>query len=343
MLHTISWPAEAARPRAPARPPVRILRCEAAPVRWVVALTVLLAAAAARWLLDKFVDCGPFLTFLPAIAVTILVCGRWPAVAVIVLGGAACAYFWLPPVVLSPEWPTTLVSLALFGLIGLFELTLVDRLYLAARGSAERQRRLESALRLREIMVREMRHRIANQLQLVNGALEGSQVKIDGSVKVERVIQQTIGRIASITGLQRIVDDRAGYEKGLAPLLREILDHIFHDVDVAVRVRATSVALPDHHVTIVCLLVIEAAMNSTKHIFRRRRGCMFAVEVRAVADDRLLLTIWDYGPEFDAGSAAANSAGRGLSIMRDLAAELGGSLALEGRTATSVKAEFAGT
>ena len=133
-----------------------------------------------------------------------------------------------------------------------------------------------------------------------------------------------------------------GSLKRLASLLRDILDHIFHDVDVAVQVRAAPVALPDQHVTIVCMIVIEAAMNSSKHIFRRRRGCMFAVELRKIADDRLVLTIWDDGPGFDAGNVAANSNGLGLSIMRDLAAELEGSLTLDSRSGTTVKVEFAG-
>ena len=342
MLHTVSWPAEAALPPAPARPPLRFTRCRAWWARWLLALAILCVAATVRWLLDDIVVSGPFLTFLPAIALTTVFCGRQPAVAVIALGAAACAYLWLPTTGLTPEWPTAPLSLALFVLVGLFELMLIDSLYLASRNNAEQLSRLESSLRLRAIMVREMRHRIANQLHLITALLEGSQIKIDGGASVEHVLEQAIGRISSITYLQRIVDDKANQQRGLAPLLRDILDHIFHDVDVAVQVRAAPVALPDHHVTIVCLIVIEAAMNSSKHIFRRRRGCMFAVELRIVADARLALTIWDDGPGLDAGGVMANSNGLGLSIMQDLAAELGGGLTLEGDRGTTVKVEFAG-
>jgi two-component system, sensor histidine kinase PdtaS len=342
MLHTVSWPAEAARPPAPIRPPFRFTRCRAWWVRWLLALAIWLAAATARWLTDGFVVSGPFLTFLPAIALTTVFCGRRQAAAVIALSAAACAWLWLPPAGFAMEWPTTPVSLALFILIGLFELALVDRLYLATRDNAEQQGRLESALRFREIMVREMRHRVANQLHLVTAMLEGSQIKINGGAKVEHVLDQAIGRLSSITCLQRIIDDKSSYQRGLAPLLRDILGQVFHDVDVAVQVRAAPMELPEQHVTIICLIVIEAAMNSSKHIFRRRRGCMFAVELRKIGDGRLVLTIWDDGPNFDAGGAVANSAGLGLSIMQDLAGELGGSLTLEGQGGTSVKVEFAG-
>ena len=340
MLHTVSWPVEAAQPPAPVRPPFRLTRFRSAWTRWLLAPAIWLAAAAAQWLLDGAVVGGPFLTFLPAIALTTVFCGRRQAVMVIVLAVAACAWLWLPPVGLSLAWPITPISLAAFVLIGLFELALVDSLYLASRNNAERQDRLDGLLRRREIMAQEMRHRVANQLHLITAMLEGSQSRIDGGAKVKDVIGQAIRRIASITYLQRIVDDKASQQRGLALMLRDILSHIFDDVDVAVQVRTAPVDLQDHHVTIVCLIVIEAAMNALKHIFRLRRGCMFAVELRKIADGRLVLTIWDDGPGFDPDSVLANPGGLGLSIMQDLAAELGGSMSLEGQSGTTVKLEF---
>jgi two-component sensor histidine kinase len=342
MLHTVSWPAKAAPLPALARPPLRFTRCRAGWARWLLALAIWLAAATARWLIDGYVVSGPFLTFLPAIALTTVFCGRRQAMAVIALGAAACALLWLPPAGFAMEWPTTAVSLAVFVLVGLFELALVDLLYNAACDNAAQQGRLENSLRLREVMFREMRHRIANQLHLITAILEGSQIKIDGGARGAPVFEQAIRRLSSINALQRIVDDKASYQRGLAPLLRNILDNVFHDVDVAVQVRSAPMALPEQHVAIICMIVIEAATNASKHIFRRRRGCMFAVELRRVADDRLVLTIWDDGPGFDAGSAVANSHGLGLSIMQDLAAELDGSLTLDSGSGTTVTVEFAG-
>jgi two-component sensor histidine kinase len=141
--------------------------------------------------------------------------------------------------------------------------------------------------------------------------------------------------------LQRIVDDKVSYQRGLVPLLRDMLDHIFYDVDVEVQVRSAPVDLSDERVTVICLIVIEAAMNSLKHIFRRRRGHLFAVELRRLQDDRLSLTIWDDGPGFDAGSVVTASDGLGLSIMHGLATELGGALSMESNGGTTVKVEFA--
>jgi len=310
-------------------------------MRWLLALGIWSAALASRWTLDSIVNAGPFLTFLPAIALITVFCGRGPAVAAITGAAAACDYFWLPPAGFSMEWPTTPVSLVVFVGIGLFELVLIDSLYQASRSNEEREDRLAMSLRLRQTMFDELRHRIAAQLHIVAAMLEGSQLQIGDGAPAEDVLEQAIGRISSITYLQELLDDRTNYHRGLVPLLHNMLDHIFYDVDVAVQVRAVPVDLLDEQITILSLIVIEAAMNSLKHIFRRRRGHMFAVELRREPNGRLMLTAWDDGPGFDAGSVVANQDGLGLSIMRGLAAELGGTFELETYGGTTVKVEFA--
>jgi len=318
-----------------------VTRCRTATGRWLLALAIWFVALTTRWLLDDVIDSGPFLTFLPAVALTTLFCGRWPAVAVIAAAAVVCDYLWLPPAGFAMEWPTTPVSLAVFIVIALFELVLVDQLYRASLGNREQRSHLESSLRLRETLFQEMRQRIGNQLHVITAMLEGSQIRIDRGAKADDVLEQAIGRISSITFLQRIVDDKSSYQRGLAPLLRDMLDHIFYDVDVAVQVRSVPVVLSDEQMTIVCLIVIEAAMNSLKHIFRRRRGHLFSVELRQSPEDGFILTIWDDGPGFDAGSIVANPDGLGLSIMHGLAAELGGELSVESNGGTTVKLEFA--
>ena len=95
--------------------------------------------------------------------------------------------------------------------------------------------------------------------------------------------------------------------------------------------------------TILCLIAIEAATNALRHIFRRRRGNLFAIELRRLPNERLLLTIWHDGPGFDADTVLTVADGQGLSIMQWLAAQLGGTLTVESRGGTTVTVEFAET
>ncbi len=312
-------------------------------MRWLLALGLWSAAVAARLLLDEIVDTGPFLTFVPAIALTTVFCGRWPAVMTIILAAIVCDYFWLAPAGFAMEWPSTPISLAAFVLVGLLDLVIVDALYVAARNSSTQQNQLESSLRLRETMVQEMRYRVADQLHVIMAMLEGSQIRINSGASAEDVLEQAIGRISSIAHLQQIIDDSPGHERDLAVLLRELLDHIFYDVDVAVQVRSLPVQLSHQRMTILCLIAIEAATNALRHIFRRRRGNLFAIELRRLPNERLLLTIWHDGPGFDADTVLTVADGQGLSIMQWLAAQLGGTLTVESRGGTTVTVEFAET
>src|SRR5579872_4675648 len=168
--HIAAWYGEGSQlpPRAP-MPGIRRVRSRQ--TRWLPAFAIWLVALTTRWLLDDIVNSGPFLTFLPAIALVTLFCGRLPALVVIAAAAVACDYLWLPPPGFAMEWPTTPVSLGLFILIGVFELVLVDWLYLASRGNVEQRSRLEHSLRLRQTLFEELRHRIANQLNVIAAML----------------------------------------------------------------------------------------------------------------------------------------------------------------------------
>jgi two-component sensor histidine kinase len=310
-------------------------------MRWLLAFGLWSVAVAARILFDEIVDTGPFLTFLPVIALVTVFCGRWPALATISLTVIVCDYFWLPPAGFAMEWPTTPISLAMFVLIGLLDLVLVDALYLAARDSSSRQVRLESSLRLRETMFQEMRHRVAGQLHVITAMLEGSQIRIGRGANPEDVLEQAIGRISSIAHLQKIIDDKPSGECDLTALMQQLLDYIFYDVDVAVQVRSTPARLSNERVTILCLIMVEAAINSLKHFSRRRRGNLFAIELRRLKNHRLMLTLWNDGPGFDPDTVEAAADDQGLSIIRDLAAQLDGTLTVQCGGGRAVMIEFA--
>src|SRR5690242_19419539 len=132
--HIASWYGDVSESQ-PLAPVPAIRRVRSPQTRWLLAFAIWLVALATRWLLDDIVNSGPFLTFLPAIALVTLLCGRLPALAVIAAAAVACDYLWLPPPGFAMEWPTTPISLGLFILIGLFELVLVDWLYLTSLGN----------------------------------------------------------------------------------------------------------------------------------------------------------------------------------------------------------------
>ena len=68
-------------------------------------------------------------------------------------------------------------------------------------------------------------------------------------------------------------NDGTAYDKGLEPLLREMIAHAFRDLPVTVRVDVSGASdLTIDQMTAMTLLVNEAALNAAKHVFSKGLG-----------------------------------------------------------------------
>ena len=140
-----------------------------------------------------------------------------------------------------------------------------------------------------------------------------------------------------MAALHRRLYDTAAYAQGLEPILREVLAEAFRALPVQVRLEIRSGELSvfggdDRHRP----LANEAAINAAKHVFRPRKGALFEVSLAEVKPGRMQLTIRDDGSGnlFDAAPGPGTQR-FGLTVMRGLAGQLGGSLEMpEGPGAT---------
>ncbi len=112
-----------------------------APVRYAVAVTAAVAAAAVRGLMSSlWGDDLPFLTFFPAIVLSAWAGGFWPGIVTTVLGAGLANYFWMAPFLSLKLWSINdLIGLLFFIAIGVLISALSETMY---RG----RRRLEGLL-----------------------------------------------------------------------------------------------------------------------------------------------------------------------------------------------------
>ena len=112
-----------------------------APVRYAVAVTAAVAAAAVRGLMSSlWGDDLPFLTFFPAIVLSAWAGGFWPGIVTTVLGAGLANYFWMAPFHSLKLWSVNdLIGLLFFIAIGVLISALSETMY---RG----RRRLEGLL-----------------------------------------------------------------------------------------------------------------------------------------------------------------------------------------------------
>jgi PAS domain S-box-containing protein len=107
----------------------------AAPVRYAVAVTAALAAAALRGALSPvWGNDLPFLTFIPAIVLSAWAGGFGPGVATTILGAALADYFWLPPFhSFGVRTVADAVGIFFFGAIGLLISALSETMHRSRR------------------------------------------------------------------------------------------------------------------------------------------------------------------------------------------------------------------
>jgi two-component sensor histidine kinase len=310
---------------------LRAANRQSAPIRWALALLFLGLALAVRYVLRGSLVHEAFITFFPAIVGAAVLCG-WRAACAIMLLSAAIAWAALiPPTftwrLLSAEKP---IAVFLYLAVSSFDIALVAALLSAVRAN-------HRLVRQQETLFRELQHRVANTLQFIASMLVMARRQIRDGEDAASVLEDAAARIGASGQLHRRMHDTAQLERGVAPLLNDILADLFRDLPVQVTVDTAGVALPLSQVTPVVLLVTEAATNSLKHAFRLGQGRHFAV--RLVADSQQVhLSIQDDGP--GPASHLAHHPGLGMQIMQGLAAQLGGKLSVEACAGTRVSVGF---
>ncbi len=301
---------------------------------WLLAGGLFALAFVARLALAQWLDPVPFILFYPAVVVTTLFCGWRPGALVVVLSAIAAWFFFVgPPWTFAIADLKEVLQLASFLLVAGFMLVLVEGLVQAVL-------QLDETARVKEDLFHELQHRVANNLQIVAATLQRAERDIQDPAAI-RAIDHALGRMHSMAGLHRQLYDSAAYAQGVEPILRAVLTETLRDlpVDLTLEIRCGELTVGE--MTVIALLVNEAAINAAKHVFRPNKGTSFEVLLAQVEGGRVQLTMRDDGPGISSETAAAPQGRFGLAVMRGLAAQLGGALEILEGPGAALRVTFA--
>jgi two-component sensor histidine kinase len=301
---------------------------------WTVALGLFTGSVAIRVLFDPYLAGMKFLTFWPAIALSTLICGWRQGTVVVLLSAVTAWYFFIEPFnSFAIRDKTTIGALVGFLFVGGFSVLLVAAL-------RETIRRVELAKAVQETLFAELQHRVANNLQLVVALLRNAQRNLRNPVLAAETISAAEDRIMAMAQLHRRLNDGTAYEKGLEPLLREMIANALRDLPVTVRLDVSGASdLTIDQMTAMTLLVNEAALNAAKHVFSKGLGTRFDVALAKDESGSLHLSISDDGPGM-AQATDADAGSLGMGIMEAFATQLGGSLEVGHSGGTSLTVDF---
>jgi two-component sensor histidine kinase len=229
--------------------------------------------------------------------------------------------------------PESVVPLLSFLLVGSFDVALIALL-------AEAVRRLQASVQTQEDLLRELRHRVGNNMQLVASMLRLARRDVQDPAASD-VLEQAADRITSMALLHRRLHDISACTGALEMVLRDILADRFSCMPVEVRLNICRAPISLHQMTAIVMLVTEAATNVAKQASCPDQSGHFEVELREQPGGRFLLTVRQHGPWIEAVPVKAPAGQRlGMYLIQALAGQLGGRLEVGSDPGPTLVVEF---
>lgn len=204
---------------------------------------------------------------------------------------------------------------------------------------------LRESLAQKDVLVREIHHRVKNNLQIVISLLNLHARRIS-SPQAEGAFTDVRGRINALATLHR----RLYESEHLQHVdLKWFLEDICHEIRRGGLARGRNIKLttrlpnetigPDIAVPLG-LLITEAVTNAYKHAFIGRSVGHIEVSGERDAENYLCIAVKDDGVGVKAGVENSTSAGLGQSLIEAFVRQLGGELTLESNAGTTLRVRF---
>jgi two-component sensor histidine kinase len=176
-------------------------------------------------------------------------------------------------------------------------------------------------LKTRDVLLREMHHRVKNNLQQVASILS-MQRRRAKSPQVERILTDSIGRVQGIAATHDLLSREQVGIAAIDDIARKIVAIVQSNLvppqlHLEMRVGASTAQVPSQQATTLAIILNELIANAIEHGFESRtRGRI--VITAAHAEDDVVVSVADDGLGVPAGFDAASSDSLGLQLVQRL-------------------------
>jgi len=205
-----------------------------------------------------------------------------------------------------------------------------------------KNQQLQHLLTDKDWLLKEIHHRVKNNLQIVMSLLNSQSVYIDNDAALT-AIQDSQHRVHAMSLIhQKLYNSEnvssinmSVYIRELVSYLKDSFDagkHIHFELDIESLEMDVSQAVP------LGLILNEAITNSIKYAFPGDRSGLIIVSLLNTGGTHYLLTVSDNGIGMPADIHKTGSLG--MSLMKGLSEELGGNFSIENNNGTTLKISF---
>ncbi|MFO7447963.1 MAG: histidine kinase dimerization/phosphoacceptor domain -containing protein [Ignavibacteriaceae bacterium] len=196
------------------------------------------------------------------------------------------------------------------------------------------ERKLVSSLEEKEVLLKEIHHRVKNNLQIISSLLQLNSMKIKDKDSLE-IFKASQMRIKSIA----MVHERLYQTKDLGSIdIRDYVNVLTKDLFTLFGSRGASIELKtdicDIHLCIdktisLGLILNEMVTNSIKYAFPEQRPGEISIIMTKAEDDKYLLTYKDNGIGLPPGLNILEVNSLGMRLIRNLTKQIDGTMEIK--------------
>ena len=208
----------------------------------------------------------------------------------------------------------------------------------------EKEEQLRSSLREKEMLLREVHHRVKNNLQVTSGLLALSALKEPH----KDYIAEARNRINTIALIHtQLYEDEQLDSINIAEHLKKLIANMQHtygtsDKRISVEVMPSAIRIPLTQSIPCCLAINEILTNAYKHAFRTQKSGKISASFEKEAGNTIHITLQDNGSGIPASAfnRAENTIGLNLAerLVQD---QLKGNIDFGVKNGTKVHIRFA--
>jgi len=201
------------------------------------------------------------------------------------------------------------------------------------------EERISAALAEKEVLLKEVHHRVKNNLQIICSLLylQSDSIPDEQSRSYFRENQDRILSMALVH--ERLYKSNDFTSVGFEEYIRDLCTHLFDSylADpglITLKVDAGGLSIAVDRAIPWGLIINELVSNALKHAFPDSRAGEISIRFHEDEDDGLILTVADTGVGMPPGLDFKNTGTLGLQLVNMLARQLNGQISMEGTTGT---------
>jgi two-component sensor histidine kinase len=209
---------------------------------------------------------------------------------------------------------------------------------------AQKNQRLERLVKEKDWLVKEVHHRVKNNLQIVMSLLNSQSAFIDNEHALT-AIHESQHRVHAMSLIhQKLYNSENTAAIDMVLYIRELVSYLQDSFNTGQRIRfeldIAPLSLDVSQAVPVGLILNEAITNSIKYAFPDNRKGTIGIELSKDSPTHYFLCITDNGIGMPAQIVNKKTGSLGMSLMAGLSADLDGTFVIESNGGTVIKIAF---